>query len=185
MAGRLALQLDRLASKIRSASKVLLFTDFDGTLVAIKDRPSECFLDPAVRQTLSALAGQARTAIGIISGRKLDDLRTRVGVDGIAYAGNHGLEIAGPGFAFREPKAVSLIMELQKLVTNLSRILAGFPGAWIQDKELSASIHYRQVNPADVPRLIDVVRNAAKPSLDAQKFILRSGTKWCWKSDRL
>ena len=70
---------------------------------------------------------------------------------------------------------MSLIKELQELVTNLSRILAGFPGAWIQDKGLSVSIHYRQVNPADVPRLIDVVRNAAKPSLDAQKFILRSG----------
>ena len=63
MPERIAPQLDRLAGKIRSALKVLLFTDFDGTLVAIKDRPSECFLDPAVGQTLSALAGQARTAL--------------------------------------------------------------------------------------------------------------------------
>jgi len=175
MADRLAPQLERLAGRIRSALKLLLFTDFDGTLVAIKDRPSECFLDPAVGQTLSALAGQDRIAVGIVSGRELEDLRTRVGVDGIAYAGNHGLEIDGPGFAFREPNSVSLIKELQGLENKLSRITAGFPGAWIEDKGLSASIHYRQVNPVDVPRLIDVVRNVAKPSLDAQKVVLRTG----------
>jgi trehalose-phosphatase len=175
MPERLAPQLDRLAGKIRSAQQLLLFTDFDGTLLAIKDRPSECFLDPAVGLTLSALAGQDRVVIGIISGRELEDLRTRVGVDGIAYAGNHGLEIKGPGFAFRELNAVSLIKELQGLVNNLSQITAGFPGAWVQDKGLSASIHYRQVNPADVPRLLDVVRNVAKPLLDAQKIVLSTG----------
>ena len=175
MPERIAPQLDRLAGKIRSALKLLLFTDFDGTLVAIKDRPSECFLDPAVGQTLSALARQDRVSVGIVSGRELADLRARVGVDGIAYAGNHGLEIEGPGFAFREPNAVSLIKELQELVKNLSPITAGFPGAWVQDKGLSASVHYRQVNIADVPRLLDMLHSAAKPSLDAQKVVLRFG----------
>ncbi|MBI5592025.1 MAG: trehalose-phosphatase [Deltaproteobacteria bacterium] len=175
MADRLAPQLDHLASNIRSAAKVLLFTDFDGTLVAIKDRPSECFLDPAVGQTLSALAGQDRIAVGIVSGREIEDLRTRVGVDGIAYAGNHGLEIEGPGFAFREPNAVSLIKELQGMVSSLSQIIAGFPGAWVQDKGLSASVHYRQMNPADIPRLLDVVHNVAKPLMNTQKVVLRNG----------
>ena len=175
MPERIAPQLDRLAGKIRSALKLLLFTDFDGTLVAIKDRPSECFLDPAVGQTLSALAGQDRVSVGIVSGRELADLRARVGVDGITYAGNHGLEIEGPGFAFREPNAVSLIKELQKLLNNLSPLTTWFPGAWVQDKGLSASIHYRQVNPADVPRLLDMVHNIAKQSLDAHKVVLRTG----------
>ena len=175
MPERIAPQLDRLAGKIRSALKLLIFIDFDGTLVAIKDRPSECFLDPAVGQTLSALARQDRVSVGIVSGRELADLRARVGVDGITYAGNHGLEIEGPGFAFREANAVSLIKELQELLNNLSPLTTWFPGAWVQDKGLSASIHYRQVNPADVPRLLDVVHNIAKPSLDAHKVVLRTG----------
>ena len=175
MPERIAPQIERLAGKIHSALKLLLFTDFDGTLVAIKDRPEECFLDPAVGQTLSALAGQDRVSVGIVSGRELADLRARVGVDGIAYAGNHGLEIEGPGFAFREPDAVNLIKELQELVKILAPITAGFPGAWVQDKGLSVSIHYRQVNPVDVPHLLEVVRNAAKASLNAQRVVLRSG----------
>ncbi len=81
MPERIAPQLDRLAGKIRSALKLLLFTDFDGTFVAIKDLPSECFLDPAVGQTLSALAGQNRVSVGIDSGRELADLRARVGIE--------------------------------------------------------------------------------------------------------
>jgi trehalose 6-phosphate phosphatase len=175
MPERLAPQLDRLAGNIRSAKKVLLFTDFDGTIVAIKDRPSEYFLDPAVGRTLSVLSGQDRIAVGIISGRELKDLRTRVGIDGIAYAGNHGLEIEGPGFAFREPNAVRLIKELQGLVSNLSQMIAGIPGVWIQDKGLSISIYYRKMNPADVQRLFEMVRKAASPHLKEQKVVLRAG----------
>ncbi|MDO9110481.1 MAG: trehalose-phosphatase [Desulfatirhabdiaceae bacterium] len=170
-------QLERLADKVRSAPQVMMFTDFDGTLVPIKDRPTECFLDPAVGRTLSALAGHERVSVGIVSGRELEDLRARVGVDGIIYAGNHGLEIEGPGFVFREPNAVSMINALKKLVDNIAPVLAGFPGAWIQDKGLSASVHYRQVDPAVVPRLLEVVRHVATPSIEAQKVVLRSGKK--------
>ncbi len=175
MPKRIAPQLDLLAGKIHSALKLLLFTDFDGTLVAIKDRPSECFLDPAVGQTLSALARQDRVSVGIVSGRELADLRARVGVDGIAYAGNHGLEIEGPGFAFREPNAVSLIKELQELLNNLYQIITEFPGAWVQDKGLSISVHYRQMNRPDISNLLEVVRKVASPYLNSQKIVLRSG----------
>jgi len=175
MADRLAPQLERLAVRIRSASKLLLFTDFDGTLVAIKDRPSECFLDPAVGQTLSALAGQDRIAVGIVSGRELEDLRTRVGIDGIAYAGNHGLEIDGPGFAFREPNAVNLINALHGLANDLSQVINAFSGAWVQNKGMSLSIHYRLMNPVMVPHLLDLVRHVVATSRIAEKVVLRIG----------
>lgn len=173
----LVAQLVRLAEQVRSARQVMMFTDFDGTLVPIKDRPTECFLDPALGRTLSALAGHEHVTVGIVSGRELEDLRNRVGVDNIIYAGNHGLEIEGPGFVFRELNAVSMINELKKLLENLGPALAGFPGAWVQDKGLSASVHYRQVVPADVLPLLDVVHRVAAPFLAAQQVVLRSGKK--------
>ena len=94
-------RLSCLSARVCAAEKVVLFTDFDGTLTAIRERPSECFIDPEVRRTLSALAVQETVTVGIISGRDIEDVRSRVGVGGITYAGNHGLEIEGPGFAFR------------------------------------------------------------------------------------
>ena len=167
--------LDDLGRRVRKAPRVLVFTDFDGTLVPIKERPMECVLDPAVRDTLAAIAGRDRAAVGVVSGRDLPDLRPRVGVGGIAYAGNHGLEIEGPGLAFREPVALQRSAELAELVAELAAALADVPGAWVQNKELSASVHYRQVPPDLVPRVVETVRRVTAPALEAKRFVLRTG----------
>jgi trehalose 6-phosphate phosphatase len=175
MAKLLVAHLDSLAKKVRTSTQVLLFADFDGTLVPIQEEPTKCFLSPAVSRTLSALAGCDRVAVGLVSGRSLEDLRTRVGLAGIAYAGNHGLEIEGPGFCFREPSAAQMTEELDKLVSDLRPAITEIPGAWIEHKGLSVSIHYRETPPANVPRLIDVVRRGAAPSHDTHKTVLRHG----------
>lgn len=173
----LADELDDLAPGFRSAQRLLFFSDFDGTLVPIKNRPTACFLAPSVRKILSKLAGKDHTDVAIISGRELNDLRTRVNVSGISYAGNHGLEIEGPGFAFHEPQSVNMIKDLHELTVRLERELAGVPGAWIQDKGLSATVHFREVNPALLPDLIQAVRNITAPSVEATKIVLNSGRK--------
>lgn len=171
----LTAHLENIAAKIRSAPQVLLFTDFDGTLVPIKEQPTECFLALEVRETLIAIAAQDQVEVGIISGRALADLQPRVGIEGIAYAGNHGLEIAGDGFTFREPQAVSSIGLLDNLVQEVTQAIAKIPGAWVQHKGLSASVHYRQVEPAAIPLAIAAVRQVVAPAIAAQQFVLRSG----------
>lgn len=171
----LAAHRDTLALRVRSAPFLLLFTDFDGTLVPIKERPMECTLDADVRDSLSVISRQDRTAVAVVSGRDLADLRPRVGVDGIAYAGNHGLEIEGPGLSFREPVALQLSGELSSRVAELTAALADIPGAWVQNKGLSASVHYRQVEPDRVPRVLEVVRHVMAPARKAGRFVLRSG----------
>lgn len=173
----LANELDSLAPCLRKAQKLLFFSDFDGTLVPINNRPTACFLEPTVRLILSQLAEKDHTNAAIISGRELNDLRKRVNVSGISYAGNHGLEIEGPGFAFHEPQAVNMIKDLHELADRLERGLAGVPGAWVQDKGLSASVHFREVNPAQVPKLIQVVHDITTPSVEAKKIVLNSGRK--------
>lgn len=171
----LAGRLDLLAADLRAARQLLFFSDFDGTLVPTQDRPTECFLDPAVAQTLSALAGQDRVAVGIVSGRELDDLRARVGLGGIAYVGNHGLEIEGPDFSFREPTAASRISELDQMAGDAARAIQAIPGAWVEHKRLSASVHYRQVEPAEVPLVLAAVRRVASQAVVARRFALRCG----------
>ena len=44
--------------------------------------------------------------VAIVSGRERSDLQARVGIPGLVYAGNHGLEISGPGLVFVEPMAI-------------------------------------------------------------------------------
>lgn len=170
--------LNHLAPRIRSAGRVLLFTDFDGTLVPICDTPMEVHLPADLRALLADLAARERVAVAVVSGRDLADLVPRVGIEGIAYAGNHGLEIAAPGLTFREPAAAARSAELAGVVAELAEALADIPGAWVQDKVLTASVHYRQVPPDLVPRVLEAVERVIEPVRD--RFVLRDG-KMVWE----
>lgn len=170
--------LNHLAPRIRSAGRVLLFTDFDGTLVPIHDTPMEVYLPAEGRDLLAGLAAHPRVGVAVVSGRDLADLMPRVGVEGIAYAGNHGLEIAAPGLTFREPAATARSAELAGLMAELAEALAEIPGAWVQDKVLTASVHYRQVSPDFVPKVLEAVEEVIEPVRD--RFVLRDG-KMVWE----
>ena len=101
---------ESFSSTIRAASHILLLSDYDGTLTPIVSRPEEAILSPEVREKVSALSKSPTFSVGIISGRSLSEIRALVGIEGIYYAGNHGLEIEGPGLKFinQTPSALPL-----------------------------------------------------------------------------
>src|SRR5258708_32842050 len=121
--------LDELTGPIKAGRSLALFLDFDGTLVAFEDRPDQVQLPPAVRDSLLALSRKANLLVGIVSGRQRADLQTRVGVPDLIYAGNHGLEISGPGFIFIEPTAVGYREKLQAFAKSLPSPLKPLEGA--------------------------------------------------------
>ena len=85
----------KIQERVRDAGFLSLFLDFDGTLTPIVADPAEARLDPRVRGTLQSQAARDDTLLAFVSGRALDDLRPRVGIERAVYAGNHGLEITG------------------------------------------------------------------------------------------
>ena len=123
----------------------VLFLDYDGTLAPIVDDPAAAQMAPAMQHVLTALAQHPRYRVAIISGRALADLRTRLGERGLYLAGNHGLEIEGPGIRFQHPEARQLRPELDTLVQAMTGDLEAIPGAWIEDKGLTLSVHFRRV----------------------------------------
>jgi trehalose-phosphatase len=138
---------EQVAERFRNARRILIMSDFDGTLTPIALRPEEATIPERTKELLQALAQQPRVVIGIISGRALDDLRSKVGVEGVTYAGNHGLEIEGPEVVFVNPAAEMARSAVQRLHRDLSRALAGIGGVVIEDKRLTLSVHYRLVDP--------------------------------------
>jgi len=80
-------------SKIGGTKGLFLFLDFDGTLSPLVSDPTQAVLLPGLKRTLTKLATYSTVRIMIISGRSLADLRKRVGIPGLIYAGNHGCEI--------------------------------------------------------------------------------------------
>ncbi len=135
-----------VARRIRDAGTVMLLFDFDGTLVPIVDRPELAVLAPETRQRLANLAGRGNFITGIISGRSLPDVSAKVDVPGLLYAGNHGFEMAGRGISFSHPQARQVRETLAGVCDKLGGALSALPGAIIEDKGLTLSVHYRLVS---------------------------------------
>ena len=157
-----------VAPRLSDAPGVLLLLDYDGTLAPIAPRPELAVLPAAARRVLADLSVHPRFRPGIISGRGLSDLRERVDVPGIIYAGNHGLEIIGAGEDFVHPQAAGLRPTLARVGSELQSRLAGYPGVLVEDKGLTLSVHYRQTDTALVPpveRTFDDVVSAAPVGL--------------------
>lgn len=155
---RLLEALDEIGAIAESTSHLLLLLDFDGTLAAIAERPWLVRLPAATRATLEVLARRGDCTVGIISGRALADVRERVGIDGLIYAGNHGLEIDGGGLRFDEVTAVDHRGDIARAVDVLAARLGHIDGVLVEPKGLTASIHYRLVEPADRDEVEQVVR---------------------------
>jgi trehalose-phosphatase len=77
-------------------ARAAILTDFDGTLAPIVAHADDAALPDGAREVLVALIDRY-AMVGAISGRRAADVRARIGLDGIAYAGNHGLELLLPG----------------------------------------------------------------------------------------
>lgn len=143
----------------------LLFSDFDGTLAPLVDDPGRAELLPAAARALEAWARLG--IVCLISGRRLSDLRQRAELPFVTYAGNHGLEIEGPMGQFTHPGALRVRNDLVALAEMLVQCLEQIPGVWVEDKQLSLSVHFRKA-PVHQHRAIQSVvleRSESFPSL--------------------
>lgn len=136
----------------RHAGRLLVGLDFDGTLAPIARWPGKAALPPAAREAMERLARRPDTDLAVVSGRALEDLKERVGLPGIYYAGNHGMEIEGPGIQAVHSGAASARPRIAACAAALRRELEGVQGVFIEDKELTLSVHYRQLHDPEMAR---------------------------------
>jgi trehalose 6-phosphate phosphatase len=136
--------LPNLAARVGAAGHLFLFLDFDGTLAPIVEDPGMAQMPAGTRDALRTLAGKENLSVGIISGRALRDVQERVGLKDIIYAGNHGLEISGPGLNLVNPTAVMQVEPLRDLAQDLRNRLLHIPGVLVENKILTASVHFRR-----------------------------------------
>ena len=168
---------NKLLPRLQEAQHVLLLSDFDGTLTPIVADPANAVLTEETRKRLQTIALNKRYSVGVISGRSLTDLKNKVGVEGILYAGNHGLEIEGPGFQFINAVAAEQADAIQLLGRELTTALGKIKGVVIENKGLTISVHYRAVADYDMSRLRRVFKRITGPGLEAGRIVLTGGKK--------
>ena len=143
----------RIRKRLAMQKRVLLLLDFDGTLAALAGSSTAARLTAEIRRLLVSLQGLPRVDVAILSGRSLDDLKARVDLPALYYGGNHGLEIAGPGISFLHAGALERRSIVQTLAVLIKRDLEQVPGAALENKGLTLSVHYRRVARSARPSL--------------------------------
>ena len=144
---------DELAERVKQATQILLFLDYDGTLTPIAIRPDMAELPPRASDLLQKISQRNLFKLAIVSGRSLSDIKRLVGLEKIAYVGNHGLEIEYPSsyshgrstepIMFVHPIAEEFRPWLRRLEQRLRERLTGVDGVLIENKGLTLSLHYR------------------------------------------
>ncbi len=121
-----------------------ILCDVDGTLAPIGNDPAASAVPEPTRAVLRALAG-AYGLVGCITGRRALDARRIVGVEEIAYMGNHGFESLHPGSDEPTPDAaVGGRSERPRLfVESLDQDRLATAGLRIEDKGAIQALHWR------------------------------------------
>jgi trehalose 6-phosphate synthase/phosphatase len=149
-------------ARARGASLVLLF-DYDGTLVPIAGHPRMAVMLESTRRRLARLARMPAMFVGMVSGRTIDDLRDRVGLVHAYYAGTGGLEIACGHTAMLQPDPTRVAPLLADVAASVRHVLNGYAGAWLEQKPLGLTAHYREVAPRRTAAIRRAIADAVQP----------------------
>jgi trehalose 6-phosphate phosphatase len=148
--------VDLLETLAKEPELAALLLDVDGTLAPIVPRPEDARVPPETQAELRRL-NKSYALVACISGRTGKDAQSIVGVPELVYVGNHGLEL--------EPDAEAWAERLHALLQGIE-----WPDL-VEDKRLSASLHYR--NSPEARETADKIAEAAR----AAGFEARFGRK--------
>ncbi len=140
--------------------RLAVFLDYDGTLCPIVETPEQAVMQDDMRAAVIELSHHCQ--VGIISGRDLADVRDKVRIDSIVYAGSHGFDIAGPeGLQIEHAVGEKFLPVLDQAEQALSPKLDAIAGAQMERKRFAIAIHYRRVKPQDVEAVEAIVDEVA------------------------
>ncbi|WP_327098148.1 trehalose-phosphatase [Nocardia vinacea] len=150
-------------STLLDTANVAVLMDFDGTLAQIVPDPDAAALVEGAAAAITELAGICPVAI--ISGRDLTDLRKRVGLEGIWYAGSHGFELIDPAGGYHVHDAAPTAEHaIAAAADELTRRVAETPGILVEHKRFAVAVHYRNAAPEVVASVIGAVHAVAQQS---------------------
>lgn len=149
-------RLQRALTEVAATPRLLVTSDFDGTLAPIVNNPADARPLPEAAAALEELAGAPDTVAALISGRALSVLRELSGMsDAVQAVGSHGAEF-DTGFAHEIDTAL-----LAEIAETLNSIAAERPGVMVETKLASVALHVRNASEADGVAALALAREAA------------------------
>ena len=139
-------ELRTIGTAFATASRRLLFLDYDGTLVPIAKTPEQARPDDAIISLIQHLSRDELTDIVIISGRDRAVLEKWFGDLDIGLIAEHGIWIREPGKDWEMPRGVTGDWK-ETVRPILERYVDRTPRSFVEEKEYSLAWHYRNVDP--------------------------------------
>jgi trehalose-phosphatase len=147
---------------LAAARPLVLLLDVDGTLAPIAPRPEDARVPDGTLALLAALAARPHTHVALVTGRAPAAARRLVPVPGLWVIGNHGAEHESPdGEHAVHPAVAAHARALRAAVAEVTAEVAGVPGAVVEDKGWSASVHFRLADAGDAERVAGMARAVA------------------------
>jgi trehalose 6-phosphate phosphatase len=137
--------LERLLAPLReNPAHAAVLTDVDGTIAPIVRDPADAAVPERTRELLRALA-ERYGLVGCLSGRRALEARRIVGLDELAYSGNHGFELLLPGEeeVQPDPSLDGHEDDAPKFVESLDRSELERVGIRTEDKGAIVALHWR------------------------------------------
>src|SRR4051812_13468244 len=133
-----------LAPLRRNPPRSAILTDVDGTIAPIVTDPAEAQVPEETRRLLRTLA-KRYALVGCLSGRRALDARRIVGLDELAYSGNHGFELLMPGedTVRPDPSLDGHEADAPKFAAALDRSELERVGIRTEDKGAIVALHWR------------------------------------------
>ncbi|MBJ8340268.1 trehalose-phosphatase [Antrihabitans sp. YC3-6] len=155
----LPLELRRALATIARTPRLLVTSDYDGTIAPIVSDPTKAFPHPESVRALRALAGLSGTTAAVISGRALRDLAalSRLPVE-VQLVGSHGSEF-DVGFVHAIDNDAKQLLD--ELVVELEQIAAANAGVTVEHKPASVALHVRNAEPVIARQALNKVRQGA------------------------
>lgn len=146
----------RLRGWLQRPETAGVFTDIDGTLAPIAPTPDSAEVAVELRELLRRLGDRYAVVAGI-SGRSTGEARALIGLDEVVYFGNHGFDLLRDGEVETVREAAPYAAAVRELEELARRELAPL-GAFVEDKGITASIHYRTVPEEAGERCVEFVQ---------------------------
>jgi trehalose-phosphatase len=149
-----------MIEELAATKRLLVASDFDGTLAEIVDDPDLATPLARSKAALEALAGSEGTTVAVISGRRRADLLERFDHPSFILIGEHGSD-HGDGTGPESPA----LAEARRLV---DAVAAATPGSRAEHKDRSVGFHYRLL--ADPDAVVEELRRRAS-MIDGLKLV--------------
>ncbi|KAH0474430.1 MAG: uncharacterized protein KVP18_002961 [Porospora cf. gigantea A] len=154
----------------KAVPDALFLFDFDGTLARIVPNPMSARMSHRTAQALESLSDKAQ--VGVVSGRKLDTLRTFVPFwRKLVLVGSHGHDILLPGEDVPLSVGTEHVPVLEEVEKELQHV--DIPGVELENNTYSLSVHWRHADPSKLSEL----RSKVETAIDGKNLLIRDGKK--------